>query len=52
MPRDTADDGLGDDVEELEDPKMDLGDQWGMKRMLDEKAMHLLDEMGYSTDWR
>ena len=40
-----------EDGELLEDPKIDLGDQWGMKRMLDEKAMVVLEDLGYGTDW-
>lgn len=38
--------------EEIDDPKIDLGDQWGMKRMLDEKAITVLEDLGYGTDWR
>jgi hypothetical protein len=41
-----------EDGELIDDPKMDLGDQWGMKRMLDEKAMQVLEDLGYPTDWR
>ena len=42
---------LNDEVE-IDDAKLDLGDQWGMKRKLDEEAAHYLAELGYETDWR
>jgi hypothetical protein len=41
-----------DDEDEIDDAKLDLGDQWGMKRRLDEEAVHCLDKLGYKTDWR
>jgi len=34
-----------------EEPVVNLGDQYGMKRMLDEQAVTVLALAGYSTDW-
>ena len=36
-PREPDEDGLEEEL--IDDPQMNLGDQWGMKRMLDEKAI-------------